>query len=439
MTSTELSTVTESRFPARPSGRGGRLFHGWKVAGAGAVIQLMHAGLILQAFGHYAVMLEKQFGWSRTVIATAYSFNRAESGLLGPIQGWLLVRFGARRVMRTGIVLLCLGFLLFSRVQTPIQFILTFFLMAVGAGLSGFLTISSETVKWFERRRARALSLTMSGFAVGGIVVPGVVWFMTRYGWRATAVASAVLVAAVMLPLSKVFGHSPTSLRQPIDGIHPDELPSDPRHAQRGSGYHFTVREALRTRAFWFLSFGHASALLVTGAVLAHLALFLTNERDLSLQTASYVGAGLTLLQLIGMIGGGVLGDRLDKRLICSFAMLGHSAGLLVLTYGGGTWSVIAFVVLHGLAWGVRGPLMNAMRADYFGATAYGQIMGFASIIAMFGMVGGPLLAGILADTFGDYRVGFTILALLALGGTLLVLAATPPKAPSAPSAPSMS
>ena len=189
-----------------------------------------------------------------------------------------------------------------------------FLVMAVGASFAGILSMMTILVNWFERRRARALSITMSGFAIGGLLAPGLVWFMTTFGWRATAMASGVLVLVVMLPLSGYFGHSPSTLRQPIDGIEPADLEPDPRGKLNGSGHHFTVREALRTRAFWFLSFGHASALLVTGAVLAHLALYLTSERHLSLQTASYIGAGLTLAQLMGMIGGGVLGDRLNKR-----------------------------------------------------------------------------------------------------------------------------
>jgi sugar phosphate permease len=294
------------------------IFHGWKVVSAGALIQVLHSGLIMQAFGSYAVLLERQFGWSKTVISVAYSFNRAESGLLGPLQGWLLVRFGSRRVMEVGAVILCAGFLWFSRVQTPAQFIGAFFVIAVGAGLSGFLTITTETVKWFERRRARALSLTMMGFAVGGLVAPGVVWFMNTFGWRAAAAASGILSLVVILPLARLFGHSPTSLRQPVDGLGPDAAPPSRPRAEGVSDRHFTLAEALRTRAFWMLSFGHASALLVVGAVIAHLSLFLTSERGFDLQHASYVVAGLTACQLIGMLAGGFLGDRMSKRLLSS-------------------------------------------------------------------------------------------------------------------------
>ncbi|MGY6500392.1 MAG: MFS transporter [Acidimicrobiales bacterium] len=407
-----------------------RVFHGWKVVGAGSVVQVLHAGLILQAFGSYAVLLEQQFGWSKTVISTAYSFNRAESGLLGPIQGWALTRFGSRTVMRVGIVVLAIGFLLFSRIQTPAQFIGAFFVIAIGAGLSGFLTVTTETVKWFERRRSRALSLTMLGFAVGGLLTPAVVWALETFGWRTTATASAAIIFVIAFPLTSLFGHSPASVGQPIDGIEPGTLPPSRARAEGVSDVHFTAREALRTRAFWLLSFGHASALLVVGSVIAHLSLYLTSEQGFTLGQAGLVAAGLTAFQLIGMLVGGVLGDRMSKRLLCSGAMLGHMAGLLVLTVASNVALVILFTMLHGLSWGIRGPLMGALRADYFGSTSFGQIMGISSVVLMIGIVGGPLLAGVLADVTGSYQLGFTILALLAGAGLAFFALAGPPDPP---------
>lgn len=422
--------TTDTAAAAPTVDRSRRVFHGWKVVGASAVVQALHSGLIVQAFGNYAVVLEREFGWSKTVFSVAYSFNRAESGLLGPLQGWALQRFGARRIMRTGVVVLTVGFLLLSLVQTPVQFVGAFFVMAVGAGLSGFLTLTTETVRWFVRKRARALSFVSVGFAVGGLVAPGVVWLLQTFGWRATAAGSAVAVFVIAFSLSSLFGSSPEERGEHLDGVDPADEPAARYRPAGVSDVHFTASEALRTRAFWMISLGHASALLVVGSVIAHLSLYLTSEQGFALQEASYVGAGLTAFQLVGMLSGGFLGDRMSKRLLCGGAMLGHMTGLLLLTFAGGRWMIWLFVVLHGLAWGIRGPLMGALRADYFGATAFGQIMGISSVILMVGIVGGPLLAGILADATNSYATGFTILALLAGAGLAFFVLATPPAPP---------
>lgn len=403
-----------------------RMFHGWKVAISSAIILGLQSSLILQAFGNYAVVLQNQFGWSKTTISVAYSFNRAESGLLGPIHGWALHRFGTRRVMQVGAVVVVAGFIWFSRISSPVGFVASFFVIAVGAGLSGFMTVNTEVVRWFERRRARALSLTGLGIAAGGLFAPLLVIALTRFGWRTTAVLSGLALGAVTVALSRLFGSSPAEHGVPVDGI--DDPPAAVgRQAVALSRRHLTASQAVRTSAFWYLAFGHASALLVVGSVIAHLSLFLTEEKGYTLQGASFVLAGITIAQVLGMMLGGTFGDRLDKRWLSVGAMFGHVAGLLVLTYATSAVMVWGFVVLHGMAWGMRGPLMSAIRADYFGSTAFAQIMGYTSLILMSGMVGGPLFAGILADQTGSYRVGFTILAAVAASGGVMFALATPP------------
>jgi MFS family permease len=112
--------------------------------------------------------------------------------------------------------------------------------------------------------------------------------------------------------------------------------------------------------------------------------------------------------------------------------MVAHAAGLLLVTFAGSftqpVLAVLAFTVLHGLAWGTRGPLMVALRADYFGPSSFGTIMGFSSLIVMLGMSGGPVFAGLMADLYGNYQIGLGVLAGLSLLGSLAFIAATPPQ-----------
>jgi MFS family permease len=118
--------------------------------------------------------------------------------------------------------------------------------------------------------------------------------------------------------------------------------------------------------------------------------------------------------------------------------MVGHAVALLLLAWASAYWMVIAFAGLHGLSWGTRGPLMAAIRADYFGASAFGTISGVSSMVTMLGMMGGPLVAGILADRTGSYGLGFTVLALLALLGSVSFLLARRPPPPARPPVPNL-
>jgi len=390
-------------------------------------MQALQAGLFLSSYGNYAVILERDFGWSKTLLSAGYSFNRLGSSLIAPAQGFALDRFGTRPIMRTGVVILAAGLVLFSQITTKAHLFGALAILAVGSSLSGFLSVTTAVVRWFERKRARALALSSMGFALGGLMAPAVVFLLERIGWRWTVALAGIAVAVIGWPATSVFGGFPADRGEHVDGVDPADEDVDEFRAEGVSDVHLTAREAIRTRAFWMISLGHASALLVVGSVMAHLSLYLTTEQDFSLQKASFVGGAIPLFQVFGMFVGGQLGDRVNKRLIASVAMLGHMLGLLFLTFAVSELMIWAFVPLHGLAWGVRGPLMQALRADYFGSTFFGQIMGYSSLIIMFGAVGGPLLAGLLADTTGSYRLGFTIIALIAGAGLTFFVLATPP------------
>ena len=409
-----------------------RVFYGWFMVSAGFIVQLLTGGLLNQAYGAYVVLLQADFGWSKTSLAAAFSLARFENGLLGPIEGWLIDRFGPRNVMRFGLVVFGLGFILFSQVNSLPAFYVAFFIMAVGQSLGGFLPLTVAVVNWFRRRRATALAVMQTGFAVGGLCVPLVVLSLETLGWRTTALMSGVLVLIVALPLTAVIRHRPEQYGLTVDGEPQDEAAvTTPGIAPREALVDFSPAEAVRTPAFWLISLGHGSALLVVSAVVVHLVVHLNENLGYSLGTAALVVTLMTSMQMIGQLGGGVLGDRVSKRLICAACMIMHAAGLLLVAHATMLPMVLAFAVLHGLAWGMRGPLMQAMRADYFGRANFGMIMGLSALIVMFGNTLGPVIAGVLADSTGSYETGFTLLATLAGIGSLFFFFATKPRPPS--------
>jgi sugar phosphate permease len=417
-----------------PSPRGGRIFYGWWIVAAGFGLEALIGALMFHAYGAYVVLLREEFGWSKTMLSAAFSMARAESGILGPVQGWLTDRFGPRILIRIGMTIFGLGFILFSQIQSPLSFFLTFFLMALGSSLGGFLPIGVAIVNWFRRRRALALSLSATGMAVGGLLTQGVVLALTGLGWRWTAFASGVVTLLAGLPIAQLVRHRPEPYGYGPDGDPRDDASSPaPRAAGTAaprSDVSFTAREAMRTRAFWFISIGHGSALLVVSAVMVHMIVHVTERLGYSLHQAAGVVALMTTMQVIGQVSGGWSGDRFSKRAIVVGCMIAHALALLSLAFATAFWMVVTFGVLHGLAWGVRGPLMSALRADYFGSAAFGTITGVSSMVVMLGMMGGPLVAGVLADRTGSYEIGFSVLAGLAALGSVFFWLARPPPAP---------
>jgi len=189
----------------------------------------------------------------------------------------------------------------------------------------------------------------------------------------------------------------------------------------------FTARQALRTSAFWLLSLGHGFALLVVYAVSVHAITHMKEGLGYTLAEASLIITLMTVSQVGGVGVGWAIGDRYEKRYVAASCMVMHAAGLLMLTYASGIAMLVAFAILHGGAWGLRGPFMQALRADYFGRRSIGMILGLSAMIIMFGQIGGPIVAGIFADLTGNYRAGFTVLALLAGVGSLFFLLAKRP------------
>src|SRR3972149_1247583 len=135
--------MTAGQRVAHFSERARGLFYGWWIVAGGVGIQVLIAAALNQSYGAYVVILKEQFGWGKRGFSGAYAIQQMESGLLGPIQGWLLDRFGPRRVMRAGIVLLGAGFILFSQINSLLGFYFAFLILAIGSGLAGFLSITT--------------------------------------------------------------------------------------------------------------------------------------------------------------------------------------------------------------------------------------------------------------------------------------------------------
>jgi MFS family permease len=162
--------------------------------------------------------------------------------------------------------------------------------------------------------------------------------------------------------------------------------------------------------------------------MLVHLIPHLTENMGYTLTAAGTLVALMTGCQFGGQFLGGYLGDLLNKRWLCVACMLAHGSGMLLLIYADSLWLAMLSVILHGLAWGVRGPLMSALRADYFGSRSFGTIIGISSLVVMLGMMGGPLISGLLADIYGNYDIAFSVIAVATLAGSFCFWAATPPK-----------
>ena len=183
--------------------------------------------------------------------------------------------------------------------------------------------------------------------------------------------------------------------------------------------YDFTLLEAVKTRAFWVLCLGHALALVVISSVTIHQVPFLEVDLGFSKTSAAAVVMVMSGMTTLGQAIGGLLGDRFPKYHIVAVTIPGHSGALLLLSTADSFVGVALSAAIQGLAWGIRAPIVVAMRGDFFGRRSYAVIAGFIRSVTTVGFVVGPLITGYLADEF-SYSVAFKVVAVCALPGSLL-------------------
>src|SRR3954465_8750782 len=343
-----------------------RLFYGWYMVGAGSTLQFLQSALMSQSFGAYVAVLQAERGWSKTALSGAAAMQQTETAILGPFIGWFMDRFGPQGIIRVGIVMFGIGLMLLSRTDTLPTFYAAFLVIALGASFCGFFPVNVALINWFERWRARALSSMSIGLALGGTAVPVIAWSLQAYGWRATAFASGLIAIVVGFPLALMIRRRPEDYGLTVDGLPPKTAETTQELHALDRSRDFTAREALRTPAFWLLSLGHGFALFVVHAVSVHSISHMSQGLGYTVAQASLVYTLLTLSQIGGVGLGWLIGDRYDKRLLAAACMVAHMTGLLLLTYAdllpASFLAVLAFAVLHGVAWGLRGPFMQALR-----------------------------------------------------------------------------
>jgi MFS family permease len=371
---------------------------------------------------------EREFGWSRTAISGAFSLARIESGLLGPIEGYLTDRVGAHRMLFIGLVICTAGFLLLSRVDSlPMLYAVIILGIVLGSSLGYNMPISVLIAKVFRERRSLAFGIFRMGPGISGPLVPLVGWMIAAWGWRTAAVISALIIFSVGLPIAMII-HG-IYRREEIDIAAAES--SDAKAAlsrQRSNDPQFTLVEALRHKVFWFLSTAMALRHMVTEGVSVHFVILLV-DRGWSTEAASSLLGLSALIGAPARLGMGWLGDLLDKRKLVIALLLTLSFSVLLMGYTAEALIFTPCMIIYSLSYGGLASLQEPIRADYFGTKAFATIQGMSRSVQTAGTFIGPVLAGFLYDVTKSYTIAFGIFAVASLGAAGLMILARRPQA----------
>jgi MFS family permease len=399
-------------------------FYGWVIVAAGFLAQSFTA-ISAQGLATYVQPFARDFGWNAAQTATGRAFQQSDA-FLGPVNGWLVDRFGARRVMTAGVILYGLSFALFSQIDSLVAFYGACLTMAVANGLIGLLVVSSSVNQWFRRKRSRALSIAVAGFCVAGAFgIPAIVWAQAEFGWRTAALATGTVILILGLPVALLMRDAPERYGLQVDG-RPVDHHGQARHVDHG--FDFTFRQAVRTRTFWFIAAGWTLVLTAHTPFMIHYFPYL--EGLLDRETAALLMSSLNAFNFVGRMTGGLIADRYEKRTVLGVMLAGSAASVVLLVLASSLLPLLIAGALYGFTWGGRTVAMNSLQGEYFGRKSYGKIVGFTAALASVPSMSSPILVGIGFDLLGDYRFSFLVLAGLAAGAAVFFLLAFAPARP---------
>jgi MFS family permease len=405
-----------------------KVFYGWWIVGACFLISLYTGGIVISSFTALFEPIASRFGWSYTQISLAATLQSLMIGLASPLMGLLVDRWGPRKLILGGVIISFLGFILLSRITSLAMFYVAFSLISIGYTTCSGLVMVTAVANWFRRNIAMASGIAATGFAMGGLLVPLVTILVDTFGWQKAMVSIGLGMLLIPLPLSLLVRHRPEEYGYLPDGddssttVVSKSLPS-----VKNTGVDITVKQALKSRAFWHMAVGLMFQFVTLNAVIVHIMPYLSSI-GIARSTSSLAVSAITVTSVCGRLSFGVLGDRVDKRRITavSFALTTLSLFFFGYVGSGGLWLLVPFLVFFGIGSGGQFTMMAPLLAEYCGRKRFGTIYGFLSALMWLGGTIGPPLAGWVFDKWSSYQgIWFALIGLGVVA--VVIMASTPP------------
>jgi MFS family permease len=382
------------------------LFYGWRMVAASAAVRLLGAGLHSYGFTVFFLPLSQELNLSRTATSFAFSLSRAEGAIEGPIVGHLLDRYGPRPIMLTAVTLMGVGYLLLSQVESYVAFVIIYTFLISLAHSGGFMHAPMTlTNSWFIRWRARAMTLNSAAYGLGGVLIAPVLSLIVHsWGWRWGAALAGVLFLTLGIPLCLGIRRSPESMgmlpdgdREPLPLAQPNQPDlSTPSEAE------FTVKQAIRSFAFWALVFGAGVRNASYHAISTHF-IPLMIWKGMSQQQATFLLSSFAFLGFTSTILIGWLADSMNKPRLVSLVLFGTGASILLPIYGSSMLELWFFTLIFTTVESTY-PVAWAMVGDIFGRKNFAKIRGYMSMFYVWGSVAGPVITGAIWDASHSYE-----------------------------------
>ena len=403
------------------------IYPGWWVLGACCFLALFPGAIFSYGFPVFYIPIREELMLTDTQVSLIFALSRGEAGIGGPVVGWMIDKFDSRPIVLVFGLMAGVGLLFLSGVESYWIFVLVYVGIVSVGNNSGFgQTFLAVTNRWFVRRRAVGMTLVITCYTAGGaMLVPVLSRGVEAMGWRDVMLYTGIFVCVVVIPFSLFIRRSPESMGIDLAEAGEAAEQTATTTSTQSSTHDFTVREALRTPAYWFILLASAFRISVTSAILVH-AIPIMVWKGTSEQTGADLMALLFFVSIPTRLLIGFSGLRLPGQGVLGVGMAVGAVSLLVLVLVPGTWIILPFVA--GLAILEGAAVLNwVLVGNLFGRRYFATLTGIISVFYSAGMMLSPLFLGWMVDRTGGYKESLLVLTVLyAASAVLFVLARRP-------------
>lgn len=399
-----------------------RVFYGWWIVGASFGLAGIVSGFIFLGFTAFLVPYTESFGVGRGPISFVFGFSSVAGVAASPLIG----RYGARRVTMAGVASMGAGLCLMSLAQNLLHYgLIQLTLVTMGGFVVLFYGSATVVNNWFDRRRGLAFGFFFTGISLGAALVFVVNFLVESLGWRDATLVIGVTTFVIGLPLASILRDRPEDFGMLPDGDRPDSARARPAAGFAEHG--LTLRQAMRTSAFWTLSIGFASRNFVIAGMAAH---FIPAVVDKGF--SSTTGAQMLLVfagaAFVNRLLTSYISDYVPKAKMTALMVAIGVGAFFIMMWAESIWVIVIFVLVYSLAWaGSGGGMISAIRGEFFGRANYAVISGAGNLVQAGGEVLGPAAAGILYDRTGSYTNAYLVfIGMLSLSAIALLLTRAP-------------
>ncbi len=397
---------TEASIPPVASGQSNS--QAIQVVGTAFIVMFSTVGLALWGLPYYYDFMVRQFGWTRSQVTSGNAISKLLFGpAFGFLAGWMVDRFGPRRVMMVGILMASVALVGLGTISSLSMFYFFYILNALGFICGGPLPNQVLLSKCFETSRGKAMGIAYLGIGIGGASVPWISNFLVQhFGWQAALRCLGLIIFALAFPAAYFVKEPPSAQTVNL----PRSRPSMPR---------FSISKALTSAPFYLLVVGSICSVAAISGVYQNLKLFLVLDQNYAQTLAARFLSLILTFSIVGRLTMGWLADRIAPRnvMILIYCLIGVAIPIIVLHQS--RLSLYVFAAIFGIAIGGEYMIISLVTAEIFGVEMLGRLLGIILTAQGFAESGSPWVMGHMRDAHGSYLPGFVALDIFAFAAVL--------------------